>query len=121
MKKIVESDWKWYGFPGHFICTYMCDFRLCTQVGDYLISTVGGMHNEGEDWKDVGLGRKFETMVFKVGEMCRAEGCNCGKPEIDGSELDMLGCNTPGEAQANHIKLCQKYSGCLLPDAEEER
>ena len=32
---------KWFGSPGHFICSFDCRFHLCTQVGDYLVSTVG--------------------------------------------------------------------------------
>lgn len=38
---IAESKWKWFGLPGHFICSQWCRFHLCTQVGQYLISTVG--------------------------------------------------------------------------------
>jgi hypothetical protein len=39
--KINESDWKWFGNAGHFICAASCRFHLCTQIGEYLISTVG--------------------------------------------------------------------------------
>lgn len=35
------STWKWFGSAGHFICGHWCRFHLCTQVGSYLISTIG--------------------------------------------------------------------------------
>lgn len=34
-------NWKWFGNAGHFICGSNCRFHMCTQVGDYLVSTVG--------------------------------------------------------------------------------
>ena len=36
-----RSDWKWFGNAGYLIVGHMCRFHLCTQVGGYLISTVG--------------------------------------------------------------------------------
>lgn len=36
-----ESDWKWYGHPGHLIVADKCRFHLCTIVGEFMISTVG--------------------------------------------------------------------------------
>jgi len=41
MAKIPQSEWKWFGNAGHFICSRDCQFHLCTQVGKFLISTVG--------------------------------------------------------------------------------
>ena len=35
------SEWKWFGHVAHFICGKSCQFHLATQVGKYLISTVG--------------------------------------------------------------------------------
>jgi hypothetical protein len=45
MKHPIET-WKWFGNAGHFICSRWCQFHLCTQVGDYLISTVGQLWPE---------------------------------------------------------------------------
>ena len=36
-----ERDWKWFGSAGHLIVSHWCRFHLCTQVGKYLVSTVG--------------------------------------------------------------------------------
>lgn len=38
---VATSDWKWFGNAGHFVCSRDCQFHLCTQVGKYLVSTVG--------------------------------------------------------------------------------
>lgn len=61
-------------------------------------------------FEDVGCDRKYETMVFKAGEPCKRKGCRCGLPEIDGSELDFNGYNTPGDARDGHMALCRKWS-----------
>lgn len=37
----MNEDWKWFGHAAHFICGHWCRFHLATQVGDYLVSTVG--------------------------------------------------------------------------------
>jgi hypothetical protein len=37
----MKSDWKWFGSAGHLIVGQWCRFHLCTQVGDYYVSTVG--------------------------------------------------------------------------------
>lgn len=60
-------------------------------------------------YEDIGCNRKFETMVFKAGAICEAKECDCGLPEISGSELDMEPYNTAGEAAAGHLKLCKKW------------
>ena len=38
---IPQNKWKWFGNAGHFIGGNHCRFHLCTQVGKYLVSTVG--------------------------------------------------------------------------------
>jgi hypothetical protein len=38
----------WFGNVGHFICGHLCRFHMTTQVGKYLVSTVGEM------WPDRG-------------------------------------------------------------------
>ena len=61
-------------------------------------------------YQDIGCDRKFETMVFKAGPICKSKECDCGLPTIDGSELDFMGYNTAGEATKGHMKLCKKWS-----------
>jgi hypothetical protein len=124
---IPKSEWKWFGNAGHYICAQWCRFHLCTQVGPYLISTVGayvhprhGMGSEQReaDWvkanwpgEDIGLQRKYETMVFRAGALCIVEGCNCGIPCLDpATELDMDGYNQADEATAGHMKMCEIWA-----------
>ena len=130
---IEMKDWKWFGNAGHFICGKWCRFHLCTQVGKYLVSSVGqyihpgvvamkyGVWSEKNEHlylkenypgDDIGYQRKFESMVFSCsGRVCEEEGCDCGMPLIeDFTELDILGCNSAREATTNHMQLCEKCS-----------
>lgn len=128
MKKLVKTpieDWKWFGVAGHFICGQWCRFHLCTQVGNYLVSTVGEYvhprHSEGSELKenewlkknwpgeDIGAERKYETMVFLAGPVCTDKDCNCGMPRASG-ELDFKGYNRRKDAQEGHYKMCLKFS-----------
>lgn len=38
---VPVSEWRWFGEHGHYILGRWCRFHLCTQIGDYLVSTVG--------------------------------------------------------------------------------
>lgn len=123
---IPTKDWKWFGNPGHFICSCWCRFHLCTQVGVYLISTVGeyvhprhskGNEQDDTDWwkknwpgENVGAGRKYETTVFEAGEICGVENCLCGIPAIGGDPLDFSGYNLRRDAAQGHLAMCQKWA-----------
>lgn len=126
MSAIPQSDWQWFGDPGHFLCARWCRYHLCTLIGKYLVSSVGAYvhpcHSGGreateakwlaDNWpgEDIGNGRKYETMVFLAGERCTAEGCDCGLPQITGSEILSAGYNTPGDANAGHLELCNRVA-----------
>lgn len=135
-QRIDERDWQWYGNAGHYICGRWCRFHMTTEVGDVLVSTVGELlhpSNVGnserterewlmDNWPgaDVGRGRKYETMVFRImreesGDKVRCESpepeaCDCGLPKIEGDPLLVLGCNRPGLARKNHMEACQLYA-----------
>lgn len=120
------KSWVWNGMVGHFICGQWCRFHLATEVGPWLISTVGlyvhPRHSGGREdseykWlaknpfgEDIGLERKFETMVFRAGKKCDNGTCDCGIARIDGHEIDCNGYNTPGAANAGHYAMCEKWS-----------
>ena len=103
---------KHFGYPAHFICADRCRFHLATQVGKYLISTVGAMFPTPESkMTEIGLDRMFETMVFRAGKQCKLSDCNCKMPQLtNGHELDTLGYNTAGEAQTGHEKMIKKWA-----------
>lgn len=131
---VPVSKWKWFGKPGHFVCAHQCRFHLCTQVGAFLVSTVGEYIPSEfrsdilteEEWlsanypgADIGYKRKYETMVFRcTGGICD---CGCGVPKIDLGEIDMAGCNDAGTATANHNKLCRKYAKALTSAISKAR
>jgi hypothetical protein len=83
---------------------------MTTKVGRYLVSTVGDYRPRGsEEAEELGYQRLYETMVFKAGKPCQEEGCGCGLPSIDGTEIDMEGYKTAAEAQKGHMAMCRKY------------
>lgn len=133
-ERMNTQDWQWFGHAGHFICAQWCRFHLCTLVGQYLVSTVGeyvpdetareihcearGIVLEGKGdarladymkkvgFQEIGCGRTYETMIFKADEQCTRPDCNCGLPEIDGSELWFKGYTSAGDASAGHMEGC---------------
>jgi len=123
---IAPSGWKWYGHAGHFMCGRWCRFHLCTEVGPYVVSTVGQYvhprHSKGTElteieWleanpngEEIGYQRFYETMVFRVTGHCRSYGCNCGLPSHDGSNIDFAGYNDPASATAGHMAMCEKWA-----------
>jgi hypothetical protein len=136
---IPESEWRWFGSAGHLIVAIDCRFHLCTQVGDYLVSTVGeyfpdeavreilaqtrGVALEGQGdyrradymkkvgFEEIGYGRTYETMVFRTtGDVCAVPGCGCGLPKVDWREVDTDGYTTAGAATLGHMALCRKYA-----------
>ena len=135
---IDPKNWKWFGTPGHFIASSHCRFHMCTQVGKYIVSTVGEYVPDSQSWDsyaghkgvtlkgrgderehdfltrvgyvEIGYGRKYETMVFEAGEVCKRPDCNCGLPEISGSEVDMEPYNERKDATEGHRMLCLKWA-----------
>ena len=132
--RIPESKWLWFPFPGHLIVGNWCRFHLCTQIGEYLISTVGRYvhprHSKGSEiaeanylrenpnGEEIGFGRHYETMVFKVtGKICTAPGCGCAMPEIDGAECGFDGYENPQAALIGHRKMCEWVASGKIKDA----
>lgn len=120
------KSWRWFGHAGHFICAQWCRFHLTTQVGPWLVSTVGlfvhPRHSNGSErgeakWlaenpngEEIGLDRFYETMVFRAGAPCTVEGCGCGLPKISGHEVDFSGYNDAKAATEGHYALCEKWA-----------
>jgi hypothetical protein len=110
LEMVKREDWQWHGIPGHFCASGRCLFRLCTDVGNYRISTVGAMYDENQKLMEIGLNRHYETMVFliKNGEVTDWSEIDfdrvyCGKVKVSNKEFDEL-------ASKMHIKMCEKYS-----------
>jgi hypothetical protein len=109
---IPIEEWRWFGSPMHCIVGPKCRFHLGTQVGNYLISTIGEYYPNGpyEATEALGHNRYYELMVFPL-----APGkLNCGCPIVDSwSTIDGNGWpeNTPHEeVSAGHLEMCRKYA-----------
>jgi hypothetical protein len=97
------------GFPGHFIGWRSCCFRLCHDVGQVRVSTVGCYHPasaESDEPYEIGGNRLFETYVFPLIDAVN----DYGLPEIDGTEIDAEGYNTWQAAEAGHAAMVAKYA-----------
>lgn len=126
-RPVPRDEWQWFGHAAHFICGRWCRFHLATQVGPWLVSTVGQYvhprHGKGTEvgesaWlaknpngEEIGFGRFYETMVFRAGEPCTAKDCGCGLPTLaDASEQDSSGYNDAGAATRGHYAMCDKWA-----------
>lgn len=135
-----KSRWRWFGNAGHFICARECRFHLCTQVGKFLVSTVGeylprestreiiansrgvilegiGDAREADYMKKIGYEKlgagdgTYETYVFKAGAPCKEKDCNCGMPALaDACEIAGVRTTTAGAATTAHMKFCNEYA-----------
>src|SRR3990167_10381209 len=113
IKRVDKSNWAWMPHAGHLIVSRSCQFHLNTYVNGYIVSTVGEYFPDsrvrqifadsrgkiikgmGDAWdadymekigyEEIGLGRLYETMVFKGGKS--KDKC-CPYIAIDWSELD---------------------------------
>ena len=108
-KRIPESEWVWSGYPAHFCCASECCFRMATLVGDYIISSVGCMHDseDSAELQDIGSDRKFETMVF-LADLSKT--VIDGFPSITGHKVDFEGYNDAKAAHVGHMTMCDKYA-----------
>lgn len=146
---IPESEWRWFGCAGHLIVSRDCRFHLCTQIDDFLVSTVGeywpgesvreilastrGVTLQGRGdareadymnkigFEEIGYGRTYETMVFRTtGDVCAVPGCGCGLPKVNFREVAADGYTTAGAATLGHMALCRQVARGEFPAVEEE-
>ncbi len=139
-QQVARAEWEWFGVSAHLIVGEDCRFHLATKVGPWLVSTVGEWLPDSASWHiyaesrgftlegkgdarradflnkvgflDIGAGRKYETMVFRLGEgRCVAVDCDCGLPVVaDWGELDSDGYDVRGDAQRGHYAMCEKWA-----------
>ena len=121
--------------PGHLIVSRDCRFHLNTYVGKYIVSTVGEylpdyqvreilaesrdiiLEGKGDNrladymkkmgYEDIGLDRKYETMVFpakKSKDKC------CPYMMKNANNVDFDSYNSADDATIGHYKMCDKWS-----------
>ena len=154
---VPREEWEWFGSPLHLIVARDCRFHLATLVGPWVVSTVGEWLPDSTSWDsyasgrgviiegrgdarrsdflrkvgfiEIGHGRKYETMVFRVAkERCDEEGCECeGSPRIEEwGELDSDCYNDARSARGGHMAMCEKWatrapeSGPAWEDEEDD-
>ena len=59
-------------------------------------------------YEEIGIGRKYETMVFKA--IKNKNKCGCKYIMKSAENVDFKGYNNPEEAYKGHLKLCNKWS-----------
>jgi len=107
----VNETWRWCGHAHHFIGSNRCRYHLATWVGDYLVSTVGDYHPDGEtEPMSLGLepGLFFETMVFPahlVEDLGRDDNCH-GYKVSSWSEVDRWHYQSAEAANEGHLRAC---------------
>ena len=122
--------WTWMPHSAHLIVGYDCDFHLATEVGGYLVSTVGEYFPDSQvreiiaksknvklegigdrrrfdfykkiGYVEIGLGRPYETLVFESSKS--GEKCCLFKMKTS-KEVDFRGYNTAGDAYNGHMEL----------------
>lgn len=136
---MTRADWVWMPHPGHFMGGRDCRFHLCTWVGHVIVSTVGeylpdepvreiiargrGISLSGKGdarlndfmekvgYPELGLGRTYETMVFRAVPRDPHPTTCCPYQVGDFQELAMCGYTTAGDAYRGHLALCEEWSG----------
>jgi hypothetical protein len=115
---------KYFGNAAHFIGADACRFHIATRIGEVVVSTVGEYRPQAltkfsDPNKDteIGYGRTFETMVFRVNGECK---CGCGVPSHDGRELDVSVYQNPKDANAGHEAMCAKWEDADVQASVEE-
>ena len=104
MSERIDRD-----FKGHLIVSESCEWFRTTDVAGHRISSIGEYRQPGTPgFTEIGWGRKYETMVFPLGE--RVCGCGCAAPEVSSwSEVDSDGYNSRKAAEAGHERMVAKY------------
>lgn len=108
------QNWKWFGHAGHFICGAWCRFHLCTQVGNYLVSTVG------EYWPERGS-REIHAQIHDPKWF--AENVNLKGDYFDSAYMKKFGFETIGWDRKYETMVfkagppcASKECGCGLPE-----
>jgi len=106
-----KENWIWMPHAGHFIQSNLCQFRLNTYVGGYIVSTVGELKtdykNQSGNYEEITIGRKYETMVFRA---TKGESECCPYVIEVENQVDFRSYNDPVKATEGHYELCVIWS-----------
>lgn len=112
---IKASEWRWYGEALHLCVSSKCLFHLATEIGGFVVSTVGDYHPADLDGMPESLGVKddefYETAVFRFSKRCD---CGCQKPIIEVPELKTVKTSDPKKATEVHMEMCKQAAKGVL-------
>lgn len=119
--------WKWKGLAGHFICASKCAFKLCTVIGEFVVSSVGAMYVERNGkhvLETIGYARHYETQVFfKLND--DTIDLDLGIAFMDGLYIgdDKLNSDFTWDAKAEkmHMDMCLKVASLSREEVETLR
>lgn len=107
---------KWFGNAGHFICSHWCRFHLTTQVGPWLVSTVG------EYWPERPA-REMHARVYDAAWL--AENHHLKGDHFDSAYLNRFGFQEIGSGRTYETMVfcagnpCARTDcGCGLPEID---
>lgn len=119
---IPASEWIWHGHPLHLSVHRRCQFRMGTEIGDFVVSTIGEYELEGGGYDTLGIDPHsfYETMVFrKTGHFegilpdrrgaDTLSGTKCC-PDITGDDLFCERYSNSVSARVGHMLTCQRVA-----------
>lgn len=118
MTERIERD-----FKGHLVVADDCHWFRTTDVGDYRVSSIGDYRpNLSPSFtpamqrvaKEIGLGRTYETMVFRLSDevhTCDVVDCKANGVRVvnEWSELDADGYTSKRAAAKGHEAMVAKW------------
>lgn len=131
---IPHAEWRWFGDVGHFICGQWCRFHLCTQVGDYLVSTVGryvhprhsaGSEQAEREWlqkhpdgEEVGFGRFYVRLRRPSGN--RRSPVPTRPPSAARIRIRAQStASPPGRPSSRgHMEMCERWAASPAPEVQ---
>ena len=125
---IVGQDCRFHlaTYVGKWIVSTVGEYLPDSNVREVLAESRGlDLQGRGDerrhDWmkkngyEEIGFNRKYETMVFKAQrrpkkELAKDGTTCCPWEQQSGTEVDMVGYNTPERAYLGHLKMCAKWA-----------
>ena len=111
--KIGMKDWKWFGHAAHLCVGHDCRFHLATQVGPWLVSTVG------EYWGSRSV-REIHASAYDpewFAKNSRRKGDDFDRAYMDRFGFEEIGCDRKYETMVfRAVEPCASPKcGCGLP------
>lgn len=104
---IPQQEWKWFGAAAHLCVGHWCRFHLATQVGNYLVSTVG------EYWPERPV-RESHALVHDKLWLSKHQHLRGDK--FDAAYMERFGFETIGSERKYETMVFQAGTPCSRPE-----